>query len=449
MQHTQAWYRRTSAWVLAVLMLMSIGIVVGILAPSKSIAQNRVYVVEARGDATVFSAYPHRNFGERPRLVVDAYSGNSRVYMSFAIPVTSLIIDQATLVLDTKGSASRMNVLRTSPGWDEHGITRTNAPAGWRHIGSIGRSRAQRVGLDVTRFVTGSASTLSLVLVSHSGRTAIASSESGHGPKIKIHGHNASNTPTPTVSWDPSISPSSTPTSDPTPSATTDGRGFLTHCAVSHFAQVDPIVSPGHVSMHEHEFFGNTTTTANSTYDSMIAGTTTCDALADTAGYWVPTLLDPEGNVVSTGVVKVYYRDGGATSVTAFPPDLRMISHTASWFCGAGGEGTAEPQDCGAKPVRVRVYFPNCWDGVHLDSPDHMSHMTFDRGRDCTGVPVPAVLLNVVYPVNDGTAYTLSSGPPSTMHADFWNTWQQDGLQALVDRCINGSVTCGRIEGGP
>jgi hypothetical protein len=75
--------------------------------------------------------------------------------------------------------------------------------------------------------------------------------------------------------------------------------------------------------------------------------------------------------------------------------------------------------------------------------------MTFDRGRDCTGVPVPAVLLNVVYPVNDGTAYTLSSGPPSTMHADFWNTWQQDGLQALVDRCINGSVTCGRIEGGP
>ena len=26
MQHTQAWYRRTSAWVLAVLMLVSIGI---------------------------------------------------------------------------------------------------------------------------------------------------------------------------------------------------------------------------------------------------------------------------------------------------------------------------------------------------------------------------------------------------------------------------------------
>ena len=55
MQHSQAWYRRTSAWVLAVLMLMSIGVVVGFLAPSPLIAQNRTYLVEARADATVFN----------------------------------------------------------------------------------------------------------------------------------------------------------------------------------------------------------------------------------------------------------------------------------------------------------------------------------------------------------------------------------------------------------
>ena len=169
MQHSQAWYRRTSAWVLAVLMLMSIGIVVGFLAPSPSIAQNRTYVVEARADATVFSAYPHRNFGERPRLVVGAYSGNSRSYMTFAIPATGLVIDRATLVLDAIGPAYRMNVRRTSAGWDEHDITRRNAPDGWRRIGSIGRSRSQTVALDVTRFVKGSASTLSFILVADGG----------------------------------------------------------------------------------------------------------------------------------------------------------------------------------------------------------------------------------------------------------------------------------------
>src|SRR4051794_2624604 len=139
MQHTQAWYRRTSAWVLAVTMLASIGLVVGFLRPSKLIAQDRTYVVDARADATVFSHYPHRNFGERPRLVVHAYSGPSRVYMTFAVPDFDFVIDRATLVLDTIDGGSRMNVRRTTPNWDEHGITRANAPDGWRRIGSIGR----------------------------------------------------------------------------------------------------------------------------------------------------------------------------------------------------------------------------------------------------------------------------------------------------------------------
>jgi hypothetical protein len=218
MQHPQAWYRRASAWVLAVLVLMSIGIVVGFLAPSPSIAQNRTYVVAARADATVFSRYPHRNFGERPRLVVGAYSGNSRAYMTFAIPATGLIIDRATLVLDAIGRAHRMNVRRTTPGWREHVITRTNAPDGWRRIGSIGRSRSQTVELDVTRFVKGSASTLSLIVVSDGGRTALASGETARGPKIKIHGHTASETPTPTTTPSPSLSPDPGPRGDTQPS---------------------------------------------------------------------------------------------------------------------------------------------------------------------------------------------------------------------------------------
>ena len=218
MQHPQAWYRRTSAWVLAVLMLMSIGVVVGFLAPSPLIAQNRTYLVEARADATVFNAYPHRNFGERPRLVIGAYSGNSRTYLTFDVPATGLVIDRATLVLDAIGPTYRMHVLRTTPAWREHGITRQNAPDGRRGIGSIGRSRSQTVELDLTRFVKGSASTLSLILVSDGGRTAFASSESGRGPKIKIHGHNASETPTPTTTPSPSGSPDPGPGGDTQPS---------------------------------------------------------------------------------------------------------------------------------------------------------------------------------------------------------------------------------------
>jgi hypothetical protein len=32
---------------------------------------------------------------------------------------------------------------------------------------------------------------------------------------------------------------------------------------------------------------------------------------------------------------------------------------------------------------------------------------------------------------------TLSSGDATTMHADFWNTWNQAMLEHLVQRCIN------------
>src|SRR4051812_27500650 len=74
------------------------------------------------------------------------------------------------------------------------------------------------------------------------------------------------------------------------------GSGVLqAHCRFSHRAQVDPIVSPGQMSMHLHDFFGNTTTTDTSTYASMMGQPTSCDVAGDSAGYWAPTLLDSSG----------------------------------------------------------------------------------------------------------------------------------------------------------
>ena len=77
----------------------------------------------------------------------------------------------------------------------------------------------------------------------------------------------------------------------PVPAAQAATPRFQIRCETSHVAQEDPIVSRGVVSAHLHEFFGNTTTNANSTYESMRAGGTTCSAATDTAGYWVPTLI--------------------------------------------------------------------------------------------------------------------------------------------------------------
>jgi hypothetical protein len=69
-------------------------------------------------------------------------------------------------------------------------------------------------------------------------------------------------------------------------------RGFFaTVCDYSHEAADDPIVKPNQPgTSHLHEFFGNVTTAAASTYDSLRAGGTTCRASQDGSGYWVPAL---------------------------------------------------------------------------------------------------------------------------------------------------------------
>jgi len=85
------------------------------------------------------------------------------------------------------------------------------------------------------------------------------------------------------------------------------GENFVVKCGFSHRKQVDPIVNfgepgiPEGTGFHMHDFFGNTTTDANSTYDTLLAGGTKCptpetippgeDApLGDTAAYWIPTV---------------------------------------------------------------------------------------------------------------------------------------------------------------
>ena len=64
---------------------------------------------------------------------------------------------------------------------------------------------------------------------------------------------------------------------------------FIVACDWSHASFDDPIVHAGMEGMsHRHEFFGNTTTDADSTYESLLAGDTTCAQKLDRAAYWVP-----------------------------------------------------------------------------------------------------------------------------------------------------------------
>ena len=84
--------------------------------------------------------------------------------------------------------------------------------------------------------------------------------------------------------------------------------------------------------------------------------------------------------------------------------------------------------------------------GDDEDPRDHRAHMArsvlqSDGTRLCPDthpILVPTLTLNANFPIPKPTGtVTLSSGAASTMHADFWNTWDQMELERLVVECIN------------
>jgi hypothetical protein len=254
-----------------------------------------------------------------------------------------------------------------------------------------------------------------------------------------------------------------------------NGASFAVRCDFSHRKSDDPIVRPGEQgAAHSHDFFGNTTTNANSTYQTMTTGTdphdpppapppiTTCTREEDKAGYWMPT-LNWDGVERTSNRAVFYYRAGGKDhkSVKPFPKDLRVIADDAghiSWRCGRAdnGKGTRNPpSQCSGGELGLRVIFPDCVDVDRngkpvLDSDDHRSHMAYSRMRDgkvrCPRShprSVPVLTMNVTFPIPTTSGrVTLACDETSpcgasTMHADFWNTWNQAGLEHLVKRCIN------------
>jgi hypothetical protein len=232
---------------------------------------------------------------------------------------------------------------------------------------------------------------------------------------------------------------------------------FAVACGFSHRNQDDPIVFPQQAGRsHDHTYFGNRTTNAFSTPDSLRAsGRTTCRIRADTAAYWAPSLFVNARAVEPLAVVAYYVRRTEGR-VEPFPAGLKIIAGDAaartaqslqvtSWSCGRRTASSTIPNCDGSgfrrSSLRLQVNFPNCWDGRQLDSANHKSHMAYSSGGSCPSshpVAVPSLSLVIYYGIAGGAGAELSSGGQFSAHADFVNAWDQRTLAALVDRYLNG-----------
>jgi hypothetical protein len=249
--------------------------------------------------------------------------------------------------------------------------------------------------------------------------------------------------------------------------------GWIVSCNYSHSLPDDPIVFPAQPgAAHLHDFVGARSTDANSTPGSLRAGGTTCALPADTSAYWLPALWIHDGKtrVQPTATPKdalFYYRRIAAPSgtiVQTIPKGLSIVVGNASaaspsenpqlgsvitFKCGPGlgTELPQPPEQCASGVMVSTVRFPNCWNGLDLDSPDHRSHMAYPTSGRCpTSHPVVLPRLETFFRYPVGTepigTVTLSSGGWWTAHQDFLNAWEPAALQQLIDRCINAGVDC-------
>ncbi len=251
------------------------------------------------------------------------------------------------------------------------------------------------------------------------------------------------------------------PNATPVPRAGDGVGAWRTNCGFSHMNFDDAIVYPGQQGVaHLHTYFGNTGSNYTSTASSLVSsGNSTCTGgILNRTSYWVPAMIDTRDSRPLTPLpLAAYYKVGytgpGNQAIQSFPQGLRMIAGNSRattpqdttvvhfqchWNGGHGPISATIPGDCPAgSALYTNIEFPQCWNGINLDSADHKSHMSYPVNGQCPTthpIAIPHITYNVVYPVSadgDTAHWRLSSDmngvpPGTTNHGDWFAAWRGD-----------------------
>jgi hypothetical protein len=272
--------------------------------------------------------------------------------------------------------------------------------------------------------------------------------------------------------------------------------------------RLDPIVYPGQDGVaHLHALFGLASLTKDTTgqniRDNCVStsrgGTLICSA------YWLPAMIDTRTHLpIKPLSLLVYYKAGKAgymglikngvregDTIQSWPSGMVMIAGSAAstqaqpmvTYTCATANGDAQPGQSpqagipdacpnpdGNGTLVTSLVFPQCWDGVSLDSADHKSHMAYPSGdASLATVTCPAdhpkVLPRVEFfdklplpPdgdigkwVRSSDAYAVDAGGnvlPGvargySMHGDWMNGIKPEVLQLWQQNCYAKRADCG------
>lgn len=307
--------------------------------------------------------------------------------------------------------------------------------------------------------------------------------------------------------------------------ATTGGwKGIMRiNCEFDHAAYDDPLQLPGKPGASVlNMFFGGKNVDSKTTVESLTAttGAGCSGSTLNRSAYWMPALLAPkynhvdgkraldaggapvwevvkpkvgEGDRSAAAAHEVFYYSAAVSnlnSIWAAPLGLRMVAGNAAttpdgvpqstsvarWHCqswgssdAAGGPWSATIPECRMPDMlRFDVFFPSCWNGVDLDSPNHKDHMAYPVGSGanvtCPAThPYPLVRLSYhfAYPLFPGQLdpvtktskgfrlasdlYTVDGNKNNgglSLHGVWMNGWHPEAMDLLLKGCLRGKRDC-------
>lgn len=259
----------------------------------------------------------------------------------------------------------------------------------------------------------------------------------------------------------------------------------------------DPVLYPGQPGLsHLHQPWGNADFSAFTTPDSLLkSAQTDCNDTklsVNRSLYWMPALIHDSGVAIQPDLVAVYYKRWAKASPQCTPGDPKFVGTCVglpnqirfifgwdmfrpgdavkgtAWTCS--GNNAKNLADLFAKGCKVgdtleaNTKAPQCWDGKHLDTPDHRSHTayaSYDRkGRLVCPASHPftfpqeenKALFTVTADMiaADGTprirlssdAMRPGAKPGETLHADYMEAWVWEAKRMWEEHCIDKGLNC-------
>jgi len=259
---------------------------------------------------------------------------------------------------------------------------------------------------------------------------------------------------------------------------------FTVNCAPLTTQRADPIINPGVAGTHVHSVIGGNAFSRKmkDTDGKLVANATTCNKVTDHSNYWVPQLYhiraDGKFELVPFSGSAIYYQRRAcdyAPNLTKCDENFRQLAPPEGLHIVAGEpmrrippvddhdfENTAIDISCidgtsgerhgfpisHCRQFRSQVYFPSCWDGVNVDTPDHKAHMSYPAiGNFNFGIcpkSHPKAIFSIFFEFYFETGnftdmkFAFSCGDPTGFgfHGDFFMGWtNHTALQNAHDTC--------------